>query len=227
MIKFGTAGVPLSAADSSTEAGIRRIRELGLDAMEVEFVHGVRMKEEKARLNGRTAREENVSLSCHAPYYVNLNSKEEEKIIASKQRLIQTARTADFLGAHSIIFHPAFYSGDDPLKVFAQVLDGVAEIRRILDDEGCRVILRAETTGKPSQFGSLEETIALAAEVEGVLPCIDFSHLHARSNGLYNSYDEFCAILDKTAEKLGDQWTKNAHFHVSGIDYGLKGEKNT
>lgn len=225
MIKFGTAGVPLSAADNSTGAGIKRIRELGLDAMEVEFVHGVRMKEEKARLNGQTAIEEKVALTCHAPYYVNLNSKEEEKIIASKQRLVDTARTAEFLGAQSIIFHPAFYSGDEAQQVFSKVLAEIAEIRGILDKESCPVILRPETTGKPSQFGSLEETIALARELNGVLPCIDFSHLHARSNGLFNSYDEFCSVLDMTAESLGDKWAHNAHFHISGIEYGPKGEK--
>jgi deoxyribonuclease-4 len=135
MIKFGTAGVPLSASDSSTEAGIKRIRELGLDAMEVEFVHGVRMKEEKARLNGQTAIKEKVALTCHAPYYVNLNSKEEEKIVASKQRLVDTARAAEFLGAKSIIFHPAFYSGDESQQVFSKVLAEIAEIRSTLDKE--------------------------------------------------------------------------------------------
>lgn len=58
-----------------------------------------------------------------------------------------------------------------------------------------------------------------------MLTCIDFSHLHARTNGRYNTYDEFCVILDETAKALGDRWVKNVHFHISGIEYGLKGEK--
>lgn len=222
---FGTAGVPLSATERSTEAGIVRVRELGLDALEVEFVHGVRMKEEKASKVAKVAQIQDVSLSCHAPYYINLNSADEDKVEASKTRLLDTARIADILGASSIIFHPAFYTGDSPEKVFQRVLLEVAEVREELDKQGNKVILRPETTGKPSQFGDLKETILLCKHIPGVLPCIDFSHLYARSNGLCNSYDQFCFILDEIAEQLGDRWIDNAHFHISGIEYGAKGEK--
>jgi len=225
MILFGTAGVPLSSRERSSEAGVQRVRELGLDAMEVEFVHGVRMKEEKAAKVAATARTENIALTCHAPYYINLNSREKEKVIASKNRLLDTARIANILGATSIIFHPAFYTEDKPSIVLQKVIQELAEVREELDKEGNKVVLRPETTGKPSQFGDLKETILLSKEIDGVLPCIDFSHLYARSNGGYNTYDEFCTVLEQIAEQLGDRWTKNAHFHISGIDYGVKGEK--
>lgn len=224
-LKFGTAGVPLSAKDNSAEGGVIRIRELGLEAMEVEFVHGVRMREEKAAQVAVTALRENVHLTCHAPYYINLNSREEEKVKASKLRLLQTARIAKILGADSVIFHPAFYGGDSLDKVFAKVYQELAEVRSDLDKEGNTVLLRPETTGKPTQFGDLKEIIRLSREISGVLPCIDFSHLHARSNGICNGYDQFCYILEETAEALGDRWVNNAHFHISGIDYGPKGEK--
>lgn len=224
-IKFGTAGVPFSSKESSTEAGIIRVRELGMEAMEVEFVQGVRMKEEKAHRTGAVAERERIALSCHAPYYINLNSAEADKVTASKSRILQTARIGKILGAKSIIFHPAFYGGDTSDTVLAKVVTELLEVREELDKEGNDVILRPETTGKPSQFGDLKETIAIAREVPGVLPCIDFSHLHARINGENNSYDEFCRILELTAEGLGDQWTKSAHFHISGIEYGPKGEK--
>ncbi|NLI93264.1 MAG: TIM barrel protein [Peptococcaceae bacterium] len=224
-LKFGTAGVPLSAKEGSTEAGVRRVRELGLDAMEVEFVHGVRMREEKAFLVRKVAEETQVSLSCHAPYYINLNSNEEEKVIASKTRIVQTAQIAECLGAGSIVFHPAFYSENSSDAVLKKVVKELSDVREELDQKGNKVILRPETTGKPTQFGDLEETIQISKEILGVLPCIDFSHLHARSNGLYNSYDEFCSILDKAAEGLGQVWVENAHFHISGIEYGPKGEK--
>lgn len=222
---FGTAGVPLSSDGTSTEAGVKRVRELGLDAMEVEFVHGVRMKEEKAVMVAETAQREKVALSCHAPYYINLNSREEEKVSASKSRILQTARIAQSLNASSVVFHPAFYTNDKPEIVFKKVLKELSEVREVLDKEGCQVILRPETTGKPTQFGSLRETIQLAKELSGVLPCLDFGHLLARSNGSCNGYDEFCRVLEQTAEELKDKWTENAHLHISGIDYGPKGEK--
>ncbi|HWQ41948.1 MAG TPA: TIM barrel protein [Desulfosporosinus sp.] len=222
---FGTAGVPLSSTERSSESGVRRIRELNLGALELEFVQGVRMGEEKARKVGAVAKELNIALSCHAPYYINLNSREPEKIKASRERIIHTARISQILGVRSVIFHPAFNHDDSSEVVLARVVRELSIVRETLDAEGNGVILRPETTGKGSQFGDLAETIRIAQEVPGVLPCIDFSHLHARSNGRYNTYDEFCAILDETSKALGDRWSKNVHFHISGIEYGLKGEK--
>jgi deoxyribonuclease IV len=222
---FGTAGVPISSSDRSSEGGVRRIRELNLKAMELEFVQGVRMGEEKARKVGAVAQEEGIALSCHGPYYINLNSREPEKVAASRDRIIHTARISKLLGVKSVIFHPAFNHEDTPESVFAKVVKELTVVRETLDAEGNEVILRPETTGKGTQFGDLSQTIQIAQEVPGVLPCIDFSHLHARTNGRFNSYDEFCQILQETAEGLGDRWINNVHFHISGIEYGLKGEK--
>jgi len=225
MIKFGTAGIPLSAKADTTEAGIVRLKELGLEAMEVEFVRGVHMREEKALLVRAVAEQENIVLTCHAPYYINLNSPEQEKVTASRLRIVQTARVAKLMGASSIVFHAAFYSGGSKSEVLKRVIKELTEIREELAKEDNDVILRPETTGKPTQFGNLAEIIVLSQEVPGVLPCIDFGHLHARDNGAINSYDEFCTVLEQAAEGLGERWTKNAHFHISGIEYGLKGEK--
>lgn len=91
-ILFGTGGVPHSASDRSVAAGVRRIKELKLDCMEVEFVHGVRIRKEAAEEVGRLAAEIKVALTCHGPYYINLNSEEKEKIEASVKRIIETAR---------------------------------------------------------------------------------------------------------------------------------------
>lgn len=222
---FGTAGVPVSSKDRSSEGGVRRVRELNLGALELEFVQGVRMGEEKARKVGEVAKAEGIVLSCHAPYYINLNSREPEKITASRDRIIHTCRISQIIGVQSVIFHPAFNHDDSSEVVLGRVVKELSIVREVLDAEGYDVILRPETTGKGTQFGDLAETIRIAQEVPGVLPCIDFSHLHARSNGRYNTYDEFCEILDQTAEALGERWVKNVHFHISGIEYGLKGEK--
>ena len=217
--------MPLSARDRSSESGVNRIRELQLGALELEFVQGVRMGAEKAQKVGQVALEQGIALSCHGPYWINLNSRESEKIIASKERILHTARIAQILGVRSVIFHPAFYHEDAPGLVFERVVRELIEVREVLAAEGNEVSLRPETTGKVSQFGNLQETIKLAQQIPGVLPCIDFAHLHARSNGRFNSYDEFCGILEETAEALGERWNKNVHFHIAGIEYGLKGEK--
>ncbi|MDD2234059.1 MAG: TIM barrel protein [Desulfitobacteriaceae bacterium] len=222
---FGTAGVPLSAQDRSSESGVNRIHELQLGALELEFVQGVRMGSEKARRVGQVAVERGIALSCHGPYWINLNSRDKEKIAVSKERILQTARIGKILGVRSVIFHPAFYHEDVAELVFERVVQELTSVREVLDAEDNGVVLRPETAGKRSQLGNLQEIIKLSQCIPGILPCIDFAHLHARSNGHFNNYDDFCRVLEETAEALGDRWNKNAHFHISGIEYGLKGEK--
>jgi deoxyribonuclease-4 len=220
---FGTAGVPVSAKSGSTEAGIKRIAELGLGCMEVEFVQGVRMGSSAAVSVGEIAARNGVTLTAHGPYFINLNAMEPEKISASKERILQTARIAALLGAKSITFHAAFYLKSPPAETYAIVKRHLEEVLNILRKEGNRMMIRPEVTGKPSQFGTLEELLQLSTEIEGVAPCIDFSHLHART-GKANSYQEFVHILDQVEEKLGRQALDDMHIHLSGIAYGKKGE---
>jgi len=220
---FGTAGTPHSSKTRTTIDGIRRIAELGLGCMEIEFVQGVRMGEDGAHLVADTATKEQVKLSAHAPYFINFNAHEPEKIRASQERLLQTARIAALCGAQSAAFHAGFYLGDPPGKAYDMVKDSLEEILNQLKKEGNRVWLRPETMGKPSQFGNLEEILNLCTEVEGVAPCIDFAHLHARS-GTSNTYQEFTSILLQIEGILGRTALDNMHIHVSGIAYGEKGE---
>lgn len=222
---FGTAGIPLSTSPSSTLQGIRQVRKLGLAAMELEFVHSVNIKEDKAEEVKRVAKEENVLLTCHGQYYINLNSLEKKKIEQSKKRILNAAKIANLCGAYSVCFHAAFYMKKDPAAVYNQVKKEIKEIIETLKQENNRIWVRPETTGKPSQFGDLNETLNLSAELEQVMPCIDFSHLHARSAGKNNTYAEFSSILEQVEKKLGKEGLKNLHAHISGIEYTDKGER--
>ncbi len=223
---FGTAGTPKSSTKRSSLAGIERVKELGLDCMELEFVRGVKMGEATARDVLTKSNAENISLSVHAPYYINLNSQESEKVDASLERIYRAAKIGGFCGARNIVFHPAYYHSNSSDTVFEKVSMLLKQLSERLEDEGVNVILRPETTGKASQFGSLEETIKLASEIENLLPCIDFSHLYARSCGEHNCYDDFSAVLGKIEEELGKTALNDMHMHISGIEYGPKGEKN-
>ncbi len=220
---FGPAGTPLSSSSPTTRDGIERVRELGLGCMEVQFVQGVRMGERSAVQVGEMAKSAGVRLSAHGPYFINLNAREPEKIKASRERIMQTARIASLFGADSIVFHAAFYLGDQPSEVYSRVRQHLREVVRQLRDEGNRVWVRPELTGKPTQFGTLEEVINLSSEIEGVAPCIDFAHLYART-GRFNSYEEFAEILERVRGGLGREALGNMHIHVSGIAYGRGGE---
>ena len=220
---FGTAGTPMSSSERSSISGIKRVRELGLESMELEFVRGVRMSEATAQEVGETAKQEDVVLTAHAPYYVNLNAKEPEKIVASKKRIFDTARIAELAGAYSICYHPGVYFGQDSLKVYDKMKIEIKDIMDKVYNEGIKLWVRPETTGKKSQFGNLNELLALSEEIEQVMPCIDFAHLHART-GEINSYDEFVEVLVQVEKHLGNEGLDNMHMHMSGIEYSDKGE---
>jgi deoxyribonuclease-4 len=165
-----------------------------------------------------------VALSVHAPYYINFNSAEADKVAASRERILKAARAGWLCGARNIVFHSAFYHDDAPEVVYKRVKGHLVELIQELQSEGNDTVLRPETTGKQSQFGTLEELLALSREVQGVAPCLDFAHLHART-GRNNSYEEFAAILSKIERALGQAGLEDMHIHLSGIEYGPRGER--
>jgi len=220
---FGTAGVPHSASDDSSLAAIERIKALGLDGLEIEFVQGVKMGLDTARKIREKATALGVRLSVHAPYFINLNSVDPGKRLQSQERLLKTARVGAACGAASVVFHAAFYGQDSVEKTYAAVKRELGAVQSIIRTERLAVTLRVETMGKRSQFGTLDEVLALCRDVEGVQPCLDFSHLYARE-GKVNSYPDFHRVLSKVGRKLGPRALRNVHIHIAGIHYGDKGE---
>jgi deoxyribonuclease-4 len=221
---FGTAGIPLNTWPQTTINGIKRVVELGLDCMELEFVQGVYLKEEDAILVAKTAQKASIKLSAHAPYFLNFNAHQPQKLRASQGILFKTAHIASICGAENVIFHAGFYLGDSSQETYQMIKKSLTEVVARLNEEGIRLWLRPEVSGKGSQFGSLEELLKLCAEIEGTAPCIDFAHLHARS-GRYNSYPEFTSVLEQVKKRLGEDALKNMHLHISGIEYSAKGER--
>ena len=224
-LNFLTAGMPLQTDKRGYPSAFEVLKDMELDGLEVEFVHGVRMSDETRAYLKQISQEQGFILTSHGPFYINLNSKEEEKVEASVQRIIETAQAAHDFGGYSITYHAAFYMGGDKEAVYNQVKTQTAKIIESLQKEKIDVWVRPETTGKATQWGDYEEIIRLSKEFEQVLPCVDFSHVHARTGGEYNTYDEFCLILDRIAKELGQKAIDNFHAHLAGIDYTAKGEK--
>jgi deoxyribonuclease-4 len=223
-ILFGTAGVPnCTVKKNSPVEGVVKIHELGLDCMQLEFAHGVRMKEEVSSSLRKISYELNVPLTSHGPYYINLNAREQDKIDSSVERIIQTAKISDLCGAESMTFHAAFYMKDSPYDVFDLVEKSMNVIEERLSRLDIEIELRPELTGKTSQFGSLQELISLSKSVNSCHPCLDFSHLFART-GEFNSYDEFMIVLDRIEKELGRNSLDSMHIHISGISSNSKGD---
>ena len=225
-LSFGTAGIPLSANPRTTSDGIRHVKKLGLGNMEMEFVHSINITKEKAPEIRRVASDNNIILTCHAPYYINLNSIEKAKVRASIDRILNSARITNLCGGYGVAFHSGFYMGQEPKKVYETIKNNMKEIILTLKKENNSIWVRPETTGKETQFGNVDEILQLSQELDNVMPCVDFAHFHARTNGKYNTYEEFASILEKIEKALGKKGLENMHIHITGIAYGPKGEKN-
>jgi deoxyribonuclease-4 len=226
--RFGTVGTPLSTPKNpgGTVGGIRRMAELQLDTLELAWVQSVRVSEAKCAEIKATGEAQGIALSVHAPYFINLNATAEEWP-KSRKRLMDAAHYGNLAGATDIIFHPGSYFGRPAAEVLAVAVPRLRGCVQELRAAGNPVTLRPETMGKSAMLGSLEDTLILAAEMEGVLPCVDFAHLHARpGDGSQNSYAEWSAMLTLIKKRLGAAALKRMHIHLSGIDYGPKGEKN-
>ncbi|MFN2216756.1 MAG: TIM barrel protein [Anaerolineales bacterium] len=226
--KFGTVGSPLATPKNpgGTVGGIQYTREIGLNALELAWVQGVRVSEKTCLAIKETAAENNVSLSVHGPYYINLNC-DEEKWPRQRKYLMDAAHFGNLAGATDIVFHPGTYFGRPIDEVFAVVLPRLKGCQDEIRANGNPVTLRPETMGKSAVIGSVEDSIAMAKAVPGVSVCIDFAHLHARpGDGSVNTYEEWTQILGTYRKELGEEFLQNLHIHLSGIEYGPKGERN-
>ncbi len=221
-MKFGTAGIPNSCKGNILSA-LPCIKGLELDALELEFVHGVWLGRELARKVKLRAKSLGVLLTAHAPYYINLLNP--GKAEASRKRIVNSALIASEAGAWSLVFHAGYYGKLGRKEAFEAVKEQLRLVLEELESLSIKIWIRPETTGKQSQFGTLDEIIELSKNFDRVLPCIDFAHLLARSFGKLNGYEAFSGVLEKLEDELGKEVLKNMHIHVSGIVYGASGEK--
>lgn len=224
-LNFLTAGQPLCTNGCGYERAFEILEELNLDGMELEFVHGIRISDKSKNAVKEASKSKNMILTAHAPFYINLNSKEHEKIESSIRYITDTAEVTNDLDGYSITYHAAFYMNKDKEKVYEAVKSATQKIIDNLEKTDNKIWIRPETTGKGTQWGDLDEVIKLSNDFEQVLPCIDFSHLHARTNGLFNTYDEFCMVFERIGNEIGEYALENFHAHAAGIEYGAKGER--
>lgn len=229
--RFGPAGVPhIFRLMGANLADVPKLlREEELDAFEYEAVRWgqtPQIKREDAENLGTEAKKRDVLLSMHGSYYINLFG-EKGVAEASKRRLIACATAAEWMGAYVVVFHGGFYGHSGKAETFKKCVETLRDIVKTMKTSGIEnVKLGPETMGRHSQFGSLDEILALCQEVERTQLVIDWSHLHARSGGGLRSVKDFREVVVKTEEKLGTEAVRNMHCHFSKIEYTYKtGEK--
>ena len=227
--RFGPAGVPpqfrLLKAKLPDVPGL--LREEGLDAFEYQAVRWgpkPQMKQEDAEKLGVEARKNNVLLSMHGSYFVNLSGK-KDVVEASKQRMIACATAAQWMGAYVMVFHTGFYGRVEKSFAFKNCLQALKEVSESLLSLGIKVKLGPETMGRKFQVGSLEEIMTICQEVEGTQLVIDWGHLHARHLGALKKIDDFRLIAEKVEKTLGTEALKTMHCHFSKIEFNSQGER--
>ncbi len=225
---FGTVGTPKStpAKPGGTIGTIGYLADQDLFAFEIGWVRSVRVSEKTCAEIKSTAEAANVQLSVHAPYYINLNADDDEWP-KSRKRLMDAARAGFLAGATDIVFHPGSYFERPAKEVLEVAIPRLAGCVTELRDEDNTVRLRPETMGKGAMLGSLSDTLEMSKAIDGVEPCLDFAHLHARAgDGSMNSYDEWMDAFKAYQKAIGKAALSRLHCHLSGIEYSEKGERN-
>ena len=226
--QFGTVGSPIGTPKKpgGSVGAIEFSKSIGLNTFELGWVQSVRVTEATCALIKQAASDQGVTLSVHAPYFINLNALDDEWP-KSRKRLMDAAHYGNLAGATDIIFHPGSYFGNDPTEVLKLAIPRLKGCVDELRKAGNPVTIRPETMGKSAMLGSFEDTLEMSKAIKGVLPCLDFAHLHARpGDGTMNTVKEWTRVLDAYQSTLGKEALKNLHIHLSGIEYGPKGEKN-
>jgi len=227
LFRFGTVGAPISRPKKpgGSIGAVMHIRTLGMSALELGWVRSVRIGEATCEKIKTAGQENDVYLSVHAPYFINLNADDTEWP-KSRKRLMDAAHYGYLAGATDIIFHPGTYFGKPPAEVLPLAMERLGGCINELRAAHNPVILRPETMGKSAMLGSLEDILQMSRAIEGVEPCLDFSHLHARpGDGSMNTYDEWAHVLEDYRDALGTDSLQRIHAHLSGIAYGPKGER--
>ena len=228
--RFGPAGVPplFKILGAKIDDIPRLLYEENLDAFEYQAVRWgqkPQMKPEDAKRLSAETRKNDVLLSMHGSYYVNLCGK-KEVAEASKKRLIACATAANWMGAYVVVFHMAFYGRLEKSYAFKTCVNALKDIVETMNSLGVRnVKLGPETMGRVYQVGSLNEILTICEEVEQIQLVIDWSHMHARRQGRFRKIADFRAVAEEVERRLGTEAARTMHYHFSKIEYTDKGER--
>ena len=216
MIRIGQAGIPLSCKGRTNKDGLVYTKKiLDLNAMEVQFVRGLYvMENEEAQFMKDYAKENDVELHVHAPYYINLAGTGEE-LDLSFEKILFSARLAEKMGAKTVVTHPGYYGEQSEKKTMKKIIKNTKKLQGMFKKEKIKAKLGIETMGKQKVFGSLDEIIEICNNVKGLFPVVGLGHIHARTNGGLKKREDFEEIF----KKLKPLRLRHFLIHVTGVLY--------
>ncbi len=221
---FGPAGLPEGFPGKSSVQAPGWLASIGLDAFEYQCGKGVNVGEKTARAVGAAAREHNIRLSLHAPYFINLANPAPESLEKTTGYILSACRAADWMGATRVTIHTGALMKRTRREALEIAMLSLQEVMRTCDGEGYgHLTLCPETMGKINQLGDLDEVLELCQLDERLLPCVDFGHLYARSLGADEGEEATGRILDRIQSQLGEERASRFHSHFSQIAFTQNG----
>ena len=220
-VLFGPSGKPVNYKGPVYKA-TKYIKDEGLDSFEYGAVRGVRISEKSANVLKEGSKENNILVSMHGPYYINLCSVTEKTVNSSIEHLFKSAKAGEWMGAYRLVFHPGYYSKRDPEVAMSEAKKTIDRLLERCEEEGIEnYTFSPETTGKRTQLGNVNEIVELCSEYDHFEPTIDFAHVHARGRGYLNTKDDYNCIFSAIEDNLD---IDRLHFHFTTIEYGDGGE---
>jgi len=198
----------------------REVRITGLDApiQRGDVIYGLAsgIARDYAELEalGAIARELDIEMSLHAPYYMDL-ANADGLAAKSIDAVKWGGLLADALNARVVVTHIGLYGALAPEAALLQVTDNVRALRDWYRDARLRPALGLEASGRQEVIGSLDEILSIARAVRGVRPILNFAHVHARENGLLKQPADFAGVLDRVREFVDDRY----YVHFSGVEH--------
>lgn len=222
--KFGPAGNAESFPYKSSVDAPRWLGELGLDCYEYQCGKGVRVKEDTAVALGQQAQKHGISLSLHAPYFINLANPDPESQEKTIGYITSSCLVADQMGATRVVIHSGALMKRTREEAMNIALPFLKEIVAVCQDQGFgHITLCPETMGKINQLGDLDEVLRLCQVHESLIPCVDFGHLYARSMGKDEGAEAVERMLSRMESELGADRASRFHSHFSHIEFTPNG----
>ncbi len=166
------------------------------------------------RMLGELAKELDIRLTLHTPYYMDLVSNGEltEK---SLDYIVWGGILANEVQADIVVNHVGLYGDLSKKDAMKNVVNNVRYLKKKYRELKLKPKLGFEVSGKQILFGSLNEIITLTKRVKGILPIINFAHIHARENGSLKEPKDFEAIFQKIEPFMKDDY----YVEFSGVEH--------
>lgn len=229
MIKFGPSGAPTRFYDEghkTTEEMPLWVKQNGLDCFEYSFGRGVNLGEAKAKSIAEAFKKENIEISVHAPYFINLATPEEAKAENSFNYILSSAVVGRIMGANRVVFHPAAQGKESRETAVNRTITRLIELKSIIEERGFTDMkFCPETMGKIAQIGTIEEITHFCTLADFYYPTVDFGHVNAREQGSLKTKEDYIVRLKYMMNLLGYEKVNDMHVHFSKVEYTAKGEK--